>query len=89
MTQTRFLAVDLGASGGKCFTATIGEGRMAMSEVHRFEHESVTFHLPDATGRLVERAYWDDTLIYANILEGLRACRRAAGPDLDAIGIDT
>ncbi len=88
MKSKRFLAVDLGASGGKCFAAEITPESLAMNEAHRFEHEAVTFHLPGAAGALIERAYWNDTLIYSNIIEGLRACRRSLGPELDSIGID-
>ncbi len=90
MRATRCLAVDLGASGGKCFAGVFrAGGAFEMRELHRFAHESVAFHLPDAAGRPVERLVWDDTLIYANILEGLKAFRRELGEGLDAIGIDT
>ncbi len=89
MAVTRCLAVDLGASGGKCFAGLFSGGGFEMREVHRFEHESVAFYLPDAAGRPVERRVWDDTLIYAQILAGLRACRREIGDRLDAVGLDT
>ncbi len=35
-----------------------------------------------------ERSYWDDLLIYRNIVEGLRAYRREIGEAVDSIGID-
>ena len=87
--SARFLAVDLGASGGKCFAGVFDNGAFSMREVHRFAYECVSFHLPDQSGRPVERMVWDDTLIYANILTGLRAYRREVADTLDAIGIDT
>lgn len=89
MKATRLLAVDLGASGGKCFVGEFADGRFAMREIHRFAHECVAFHLPDKTGVVTERMVWDDTLIYAQIVAGLHAYRREVGPQLDAIGIDT
>ena len=87
--SARFLAIDLGASGGKCFAGVFDQGAFSMQAIHRFAHECVSFHLPDRAGQSVERMVWDDTLIYAHILRGLRAYRREVGKSLDAIGIDT
>ncbi len=89
MSAKRFLAVDLGASGGKCFAGVFDNGAFSMREVHRFAYECVSFHLPDRSGQSVERMVWDDTLIYANILTGLHTYRREVAENLDAIGIDT
>ncbi len=89
MDEKKLFAVDLGASGGKCFVGLFGNGTFRMEEVHRFAHEGVSFYLPERTGAVTERAYWDDTYIYHNIVKGLQAARRAFGPVLDGIGIDT
>ncbi|MBI2441802.1 MAG: rhamnulokinase [Lentisphaerae bacterium] len=86
--SVRFLAVDLGASGGKCFAGEFKPSGFAMREIHRFAHECISFHLPDSAGEPVERMFWDDTFIYAQIIEGLRAYRREVADTLDAIGID-
>lgn len=86
---TRVLAVDFGASGGKCFAGQFESGGFVMDEVHRFAHEGVTFQIPDSHGGLSERTYWDDTLLYQNIRAGLNAYRIKFGPALDGIGIDT
>lgn len=83
-----FLAVDLGASGGKCFAGVFDESGFSMTEVYRFSHEPVSFHLPDREGVVVERMYWDDIAIYAHIIEGLRNFGREIGDRLDGIGID-
>ncbi len=88
-SKKRLLAVDLGASGGKCFVGTFGKGHFAMDEIHRFDHESATFFLADSAGKVTERTHWNDTLIYAEIIKGLQACRRQVAPELDSIGIDT
>ena len=85
----QLFAVDFGASGGKCFAAHFGPDGFQMEEVHRFAHEGVVFHIPDASGGLVERMYWDDTLLYQEILNGLIAFRVRFGPSLDGIGLDT
>ncbi len=85
----RLLAVDLGASGGKCFVGTFNEDGFRLDEIHRFAHEGVSFFIRDARGRLTERTYWDDTFLYKNIVEGLHAYRRNVSERLDGIGIDT
>jgi rhamnulokinase len=87
--NARIVAADLGASGGKVFAGEFRDGAFALREVHRFSHEAVTFHVPDRDGRLEERTFWDDVLLYANIVQGLKAYRREAGQELDSIGIDT
>ena len=89
MSTKRVFAVDLGASGGKCFAGVFENGGFSLQEVHRFAHEGVSFHIADRSGNLVERIHWDDTLLYQNILQGLRAYRRGVAETVDAIGIDT
>lgn len=89
MAAQRIFAVDFGASGGKCFAGTFEAGAFAMQEIHRFPHEGVTFYLPDQTGQVVERAYWDDIWLYRHIVEGLQAFRRDVSNQVDGIGIDT
>ena len=82
-------AVDLGASGGKCFVASVGKGVFALKEVHRFKHEPAVLFLPDRTGAIESRTCWDDLFIYNQIIEGLRAYRREVSDTVDAIGIDS
>lgn len=89
MATKRVFAVDVGASGGKCFAGIFAPGSFEMHEVHRFAHEATSFFVRDRRQKLTERTYWDDTLIYDNILQGLHAYRRQYGQALDAIGIDT
>ena len=89
MSIKRLLAVDLGASGGKCFVGTFDGGSFSMKEIHRFEHEGISFFLPGKGGALSERTYWDDTFIYRNIIAGLQTFKREVGPVIDSIGIDT
>ncbi len=89
MNEKRLFAVDLGASGGKCFVGSFAAGGFRMEEVHRFAHEGVSFFLADRTDAITERTYWDDTHIYQQIIRGLQAVRRNVGDKLDAIGVDT
>jgi rhamnulokinase len=89
MSTQRMFAIDLGASGGKCFVGTMENGLFSMKELHRFAHEGVSFYAADASGKLAERTHWDDTLLYHNIITGLQAYRRDVSNCLDSIGIDT
>lgn len=89
MSVKRILAIDLGASGGKCFAGVFDNGDFSMQEIHRFEHEGVSFYMPENNGKIVEKTYWNDTLIYSNIIEGLKVYRRNISDTVDSIGIDT
>ncbi len=90
MADKKLFAVDLGASGGKCFVGFFAQdGGFRMEEVHRFSHGGTSFFLADRTGAVTERTYWDDTGIYDNIVKGLQAYKRMFGGTLDAVGIDT
>jgi rhamnulokinase len=86
---TRLFAADYGASGGKCFVGTLDGGSFRLEELHRFAHGGVTFHIQSPEGEISERTYWDDILLYHNLLEGLRTYRREVAPELDGIGVDT
>jgi len=88
-TRAKVIAVDLGASGGKCFAGLFDDNGFALKEIHRFSHEPAVLHVADRAGRMEERSVWNDILIYANIVEGLRAYRREIGPAADSVGIDT
>ncbi|MBA4387274.1 MAG: rhamnulokinase [Verrucomicrobia bacterium] len=89
MKTKRLFAVDLGASGGKCFVGTFDACGFKMEEIHRFAHEAVSFHIADNNGEISERAFWDTTFIHQNIIKGLQAYRRDVAGSLDSIGIDT
>ena len=89
MAAQRLLAVDLGASGGKCFVGTFDRDRFTIDEIHRFAHEGVDFYIKDRNGTITQRTFWDHTFLYHNVIQGLHAFRRDVGDRLDGIGIDT
>lgn len=72
----RVAAVDLGASSGRVMVAEVGADRLELTEVARF---------PNGPVRLRDTLHWDVLGLYRGVLEGLRA----AGPELDAVGIDS
>jgi len=89
MNAIRLFAVDLGASGGKCFVGKFEDSSFSMQEIHRFSHESVSFYMADRAGKVSNRMYWNDILLYQNIITGLQSYRRDISDTLDSIGIDT
>jgi rhamnulokinase len=89
METKRLFAADLGASGGKCFAGTFEEGTFRIQELHRFTHEGIPLYLSSGDGEITERTFWDDLLIYRNIIRGLNIFRREISDKLDSIGIDT
>ena len=89
MSTKRVFAGDFGASGGKCFAGIFEGGTFRLHEIHRFAHESVSFFIPDADGKITERAYWDEVFLYQNLVKGLREYRRTISETLEGIGIDT
>ncbi len=72
----RVAAVDLGASSGRVMAFDIEPGQVAFTEAHRF---------PNGPVRLGDTLHWDVLALYRGVLDGLRA----AGPRLDAVGIDS
>ena len=80
MADKRFLAVDLGAESGRVVVGTLGDGRLALEEVHRFANEPV-----EVCGTL----HWDVLCLYNNIIKGLRAYAQKYGNSADGIGVDT
>ena len=78
-----YLAIDLGAESGRVIAGTLADGRMQLTELHRFVHEPVW--LP--TG-----LHWDITGIWREIVAGLRKAAewgRAHDVQLVSVGVDT
>jgi rhamnulokinase len=76
----RVAAVDMGAGSGRVMVAELAEGKLSLTEVHRFE----TPHSVDAaTGHEV----WDHARAVANIREGLEKAETSA--PIDSVGCDT
>ena len=89
MKEQHVFAVDLGASGGKCFIGRFKDHTFSMHEINRFSHDGISFFSRDDSGKVTERCYWNDTLLYENIVNGLYRCRREVSKRIEGIGIDT
>jgi rhamnulokinase len=85
MTTTRnYLALDLGASGGRAIIGRFDGERLALEEVHRFANGPV--HLPSARG---DSLHWDAPRLFVEIQEGLKKAAACCGADLASLGLDT
>ncbi|MDB1089290.1 rhamnulokinase [Streptomyces sp. ACA25] len=59
---------------------TVGDGELALREVHRFPNRPV---------RVGNTLYWDILALHQGVLDGLRAAGTAAGGRLSGVGIDS
>ena len=81
--STNFLAFDLGAESGRAMLGRLADGRLSLSEVHRFANGPV--RVPDKTGRV--SLHWDVLHLWSEIQQGIALAGRE-GP-LAGIGVDT
>jgi rhamnulokinase len=75
-----FLAVDLGASGGRVMLGRWDGARFTLEELHRFANGPVP---------LLGRLHWDHLRLWDEILTGLRRYGARFGRAPDGIGVDT
>ncbi len=81
--STSFLALDLGAESGRAMLGRLADGRLHLSEVHRFANGPV--RVPDKAGRV--SLHWDVLHLWSQIQQGIALAGRE-GP-LAGIGVDT
>lgn len=79
MAQVTVAAADLGASSGRVMVGRVGDGRVELTEAHRF------VNTPVRVGRTL---HWDILALHQGVLDGLHAAGRQVGA-LDSVGIDT
>jgi len=80
-----YLAIDLGASGGRHILGCVEDGKFLLYEVYRFDNAPV---------KRGNSLLWDTELISGEIIEGLKACSRRIKNNqtagiLRSVGIDT
>jgi rhamnulokinase len=70
----------LGADSGRAIVGEISEGKLRLSEIHRFP-----------TGGIYVNGhyYWDILGLYAQIIDGMKKYSKVYGSHVDGIGIDT
>ncbi|MEU4291094.1 rhamnulokinase family protein [Kribbella sp. NPDC026596] len=75
----RVAAVDLGASSGRVMLGAVGDGRLDLTEIHRFWNGPV-----QVSGTL----HWDILHLYRSLLEGLRTAGAVDGIGIDSWAVD-
>lgn len=80
MAQQVYLAVDLGASGGRVLAGLFDGRRLRLEELHRFTNGAV-----DLGGSL----QWNVLSLWQHIQTGLRAGRAQLGDRIRSVGVDT
>lgn len=79
--KKQYIAIDLGASNGRGILGTVEDGKLTLTEVHRFENNPVM---------VGEHLCWNVLGLLENIKTALRmAAQRLDGQTVDGIGIDT
>lgn len=74
-----FLAIDLGAASGRAMLGALDNGRLTLSELHRFENGPVS--LPDGL-------HWDFLRLWSEVQRALALAAHSSLPPV-TIGIDT
>lgn len=83
MSVKNYLAFDLGASSGRLMRGRVLEGKIVLSEIHRF---------PNAPVRMGKFLYWDIPYLYREMKDGLKKAAlilKEEGEEAECIGIDT
>jgi rhamnulokinase len=79
MAQRAYLAIDIGASGGRHVAGLFDGGHLALAEVYRFDNGPMP-----AGGHL----YWDLPALWQHVRHGLRAAA-ANLKNIASLGVDT
>ncbi len=80
MNRHHFLAFDLGASSGRAILGTLNEGKIELTEIHRFENRMQ--HIRGSY-------HWNIFSLFDELKTGLSKCIRDFHIQPESIGIDT
>src|SRR5688572_1689627 len=75
-----YLAVDLGAESGRTIVGSLEDGRLSLTETHRF---------PNGPVRLPDGLHWDVLRLWSEIKAGIGISSAKYDKHLDSIGLDT
>jgi rhamnulokinase len=80
MSRKYLLGFDLGASSGRAILGTLSEGKLELTEIHRFINQM----------QLINGHYfWNIFSLFQELKTGLRKCVKELGIQPESIGIDT
>ena len=74
------IAIDLGASSGRVISSFLENGKIQLSEIHRFDNPAI--EIPSGL-------YWNIFGLYHEILTGIKKAVDNYGEEIASIGIDT
>lgn len=80
MSKNHFLAFDLGASSGRAILGTLENGKLELTEIHRFKNQMTRIH---------GSYYWNIYSLFEELKTGLKKCVQSHGVQPDSFGIDT
>ncbi|WP_346863168.1 rhamnulokinase [uncultured Draconibacterium sp.] len=80
MSKNHFLAFDLGASSGRAILGTLEDGKLALTEIHRFKNQMSRIH---------GSYYWNIYSLFDELKTGLKKCVTEFKIQPDSIGVDT
>jgi rhamnulokinase len=76
----QYIAIDIGAAGGRCIVGQIKDKSILLSEVHRFPTHNVSY---------MDHFHWDILAIYKEIISGLKEASLQFGSAYSGISVDT
>jgi rhamnulokinase len=81
MTTTHnHLAIDLGAESGRTIVASFADGKLTLSETHRF---------PNGPVRINDGIHWDVLRLWSEIKTGIELSSTKFNKSIDSLGLDT
>jgi rhamnulokinase len=80
MSEKGYLAVDLGASGGRCVLGSFDGQALRLEDVYRFENGPI-----EVAGRL----YWNLLGLWSHIRQGIQVAASKTNGKIVSIGVDT
>ena len=80
MNRHHFLAFDLGASSGRAILGTLNEGKLELTEIHRFENRMQQIH---------GSHFWNIFSLFDELKTGLKKCINDFHIQPESIGVDT
>lgn len=80
MSKNHFLAFDLGASSGRALLGTLENGKLELTEIHRFKNQ-----MTEVQGSF----FWNIFSLFDELKTGLKKCISEYDIQPDSIGIDT
>lgn len=79
-TTKKYIALDIGGSGGRCVVGGFDGKKLVLNEVYRFGNRHV---------RVLDQVYWDALNLFSGAKDSLRKARQIYGANLNSLGVDT